>query len=177
MHGGNTICNPMYSYDLQKIDSLRWEIDQITQMRDLFREGVEILQNIEPHLTGRRLDEIRRLIALGEFIWRSAQTTLNVKAWYLKKCDLLAENGDRERLIQEMLSIAEAEIANAEATVPLVEYDSRLGYEPSMDYMCDRAHLEWKIDVTRKAMAELTGPIHANDRKPACIWESDCPEE
>lgn len=177
MHGGNTICNPMYSYDLQKIDSLRWEIDQITQMRNLFREGVEILQNIEPHLTGRRLDEIRRLIALGEFIWRSAQTTLNVKAWYLKKCDLLAENGDRERLIQEMLSIAEAEIANAEATVPLVEYDSRLGYEPSMDYMCDRAHLEWKIDVTRKAMAELTGPIHANDRKPACIWESDCPEE
>ena len=155
MHGGNTICNPMYHYDLKKIDSLLWEIEHIKQMRDLFREGAEILKGIEPHLTGRRLDEIQHLIALGEFIWRSAQTTLSAKTWYLKKCDLLAGKGDRDQLVREMLEIAEAEIKNAEGAIPLVEFDSRLGYEPSMDYMCDRAHLEWKIEVTRKAMEEV----------------------
>ena len=149
------ICYPMYHYDLKKLPSLLHEIEHITLMRDLFREGTEILKGIEPHLTGRRLDEIQHLIALGEFIWRSAQTTLNTKNWYLKKCDLIAGKGDKAETVKAMLEIAEADIKNAEETIPLVEYDSRLGYEPSMEYMCDRAHLEWKIEVTRKAMEEV----------------------
>jgi hypothetical protein len=49
--------------------------------------------------------------------------------------------------------------ANARATIPYVEYDSRLGYEPSMEYMCDRAHLEWKIAMTERALTELD-PIY-----------------
>ena len=149
------ICHPMYHYDLKMLPSLLHEINEITKMRDLFKEGVEILKGIEKNLTGRRLDEIQHLIALGEFIWRSAQTTLNTKHWYLKKCDLIAGKGDKAEIVREMLEIAEADIKNAEETIPLVEYDSRLGYEPSMEYMCDRAHLEWKIDVTRKAMEEI----------------------
>ena len=39
--------------------------------------------------------------------------------------------------------------------VPAVEYDSRLGYEPSMEYMCDREHLLWKVERTGEALAEL----------------------
>ena len=50
-----------------------------------------------------------------------------------------------------MNAIAEDEIGNALRTIPLVEADSRLGYEPSMEYMCDRAHLEWKIRHTKAA--------------------------
>ena len=41
--------------------------------------------------------------------------------------------------------IAQEELENARATIPLVEQDSSLGYEPSMDYVTDRSHLEWKI--------------------------------
>ena len=37
------------------------------------------------------------------------------------------------------------EIANVRQTLPLVDADSALGYEPSMDYVADREHLEWKI--------------------------------
>ncbi len=153
--GGNKICTPMYHYDLAKIDSLLYEIGSVTCMRDLFEEGVSILRGIEPSLTGRRLDAIQHLIALGEYMARCARTTVNVKNWYLMKCDLLAGKGDRAELIAKMRALGEAEIANAEATIPLVEYDSRLGYEPSMEYMCDRAHLEWKIEHTRRAMAAL----------------------
>ena len=52
-------------------------------------------------------------------------------------------------------AIAEAEIKNAEDTIPLVRLDSRLGWEPSMEYMCDENHLVWKIKQVRLVMAEL----------------------
>ena len=59
----------------------------------------------------------------------------------------------------ELLSLCEKivgeECENARRTIPAVEYDSRLGWEASMEYMCDREHLLWKIDRTREALAEL----------------------
>ena len=48
-------------------------------------------------------------------------------------------------LLEEIEVLSRAEIANAAAAIPLVEADSRLGWEPSMEYMTDREHLEWKI--------------------------------
>ncbi len=170
-HGGNRICFPMYKYDLtKKRASFLWEIGELTKMRDLFAEGVALLRSFRADLTGRRLDDLNHLIALTEFIMRSAQTTLNTKNWFLRKWELLG-GGDRERLIREMLEIGEAEIQNAEATIPLVEYDSRLGFEPSMEYMADRAHLEWKIAVTRKAMAALAEPPKEPSGSLTDIWE------
>jgi hypothetical protein len=59
-----------------------------------------------------------------------------------------------DAIVDEMVALAEAEIANAEATIPLVDADSRLGWEPSMEYMCDRAHLEWKISQVREVIDE-----------------------
>jgi hypothetical protein len=49
------------------------------------------------------------------------------------------------RLLDKIEDLLKSEIANAEKTIPLVEADSRLGWEPSMEYMTDRKHLEWKI--------------------------------
>ena len=55
-----------------------------------------------------------------------------------------------------MTALAQAEIANAEATIPIVEADSRLGWEPSMEYIGDAAHLRWKIrQVTQVIETEL----------------------
>jgi hypothetical protein len=44
-----------------------------------------------------------------------------------------------------MAAIARYEIKNARATIELVEYDSRLGWEPSMGYVADKSRLLWKI--------------------------------
>ena len=41
------------------------------------------------------------------------------------------------------------ELENVCDTIPLVEYDSRLGWEPSMLYMTDKWHLEWKVRQVR----------------------------
>ena len=51
--------------------------------------------------------------------------------------------------------IVRAECENALRAVPAVEYDSRLGYEPSMEYMCDAEHLRWKVECTNEALSEL----------------------
>ena len=51
--------------------------------------------------------------------------------------------------------IVREENENALRTVPAVEYDSRLGYEPSMEYMCDADHLYWKVERTNDALSEL----------------------
>ena len=48
-----------------------------------------------------------------------------------------------------MLTICRSEVENAENTIPIVEFDSRLGFEPSMEYMTDKAHIEWKLNLIK----------------------------
>ena len=38
---------------------------------------------------------------------------------------------------------------------PAVELDSRLGWEPSMEYVCDKWHLEWKVRQVNSALREI----------------------
>jgi hypothetical protein len=100
-----------------------------------------------PSLPPRLREQALRQINLGRFISRCAQTTIHVKRWYQHKLRLLSATQAEDVRIQveEMRKIAEAEIENAHATISLVQLDSRLGWEPSMEYMCDEAHLRWKI--------------------------------
>ena len=51
-----------------------------------------------------------------------------------------------------MVSILEEELQNVLETIPLVEADSRLGWEPSMEYACDREHLEWKLEKLERIL-------------------------
>ena len=61
-----------------------------------------------------------------------------------------------------MIQIGRDEIENARNTIPLVEADSRLGWEPSMEYMTDTDHIQWKIkQVTRVLEVELPGYLSA----------------
>ena len=41
---------------------------------------------------------------------------------------------------------AKKEYANAKAALPLVEADSRLGWEPSMEYVGGPEQIRWKLD-------------------------------
>ena len=43
----------------------------------------------------------------------------------------------------ELLLLKEKE--NVEKTIPIVQVDSRLGWEPSMEYQGDEKCLEWKL--------------------------------
>ncbi|MEG0691908.1 MAG: hypothetical protein RR444_02375 [Oscillospiraceae bacterium] len=170
MFGGNKICHPMYMYDISRIDKLNYEIETFTKMLDKFKKGNEILEKVLAKVDERNYDTAKRMLGLGRFIEYATQTTIHVKQFYILKCQLLQINksswqihssgadlvmptdcNDKEReLVRKMIVIAKVEIENAKKTIPLVEFDSRLGYEPTMDYMCDKEHLLWKIEVTQR---------------------------
>jgi hypothetical protein len=156
---GNRIFNTLYGTadsGRSSLLSLRLpvEIEYLTVMRDRFRTGADQLAAILPDLAPNQVDQALRLVNLGQFISRCAQTTIHVKRWYQHKLRLLSATtaaGVREQ-VRQLTAIAEAEIENAAATIPLVQIDSRLGWEPSMEYMCDEKHLQWKIRQVRQVI-------------------------
>jgi len=83
-------------------------------------------------------------------------TTIHIKQWakYRWQFHTLTEAEALRTWVREMIALAEAEIQNAEATIPLVEADSRLGWEPSMEYIGDARHLRWKIKQTRQVIED-----------------------
>jgi hypothetical protein len=140
------------------------EIRTLEKMAARWRHGLQQLKEalgITPDLQAggsarqaRQQARLEELINLGQFILHSVYTTIHLKQWWLLKQELATEPDPAKAstILDRMVTLAEEEIANAQATIPLVEKDSRLGYEPSMEYMCDRAHLEWKIAVVRRVI-------------------------
>jgi hypothetical protein len=93
-------------------------------------------------------------LGVGKFISATIATVLNVKKWWFLNQKLMAESsrGAALKLLDEIEQIALAEIKNAEAAIPVVEADSRLGWEPSMEYVTDKWHLEWKIKQVKNVI-------------------------
>jgi predicted translin family RNA/ssDNA-binding protein len=73
---------------------------------------------------------------LGEYFGRVTYTAI-----HLKEGALAEKKSDRE----EILRVARKEHANAKAALELVKRDSRLGWEPSMDYLGGAEQIEWKL--------------------------------
>ena len=70
-------------------------------------------------------------------------------------------HGDKQNaqtLIDDIENIILKERENVLDTIPIVELDSRLGWEPSMEYTTDTKGLEWKL---RQLDYELTYKIPA----------------
>jgi len=163
VHNHNKICRPMYQYDIstpEKLHKFQCEIRWYSEVSELFDEGASLLEGTFSRLSPAKRENAERLVCLARFVARTACTAVNVKKWYLEKQILLGEFTAEEKRIaaQKMKTIAESEIQNAENTVDLVRFDSRLGYEPSMDYMCDEAHLRFKINATRQVAEEELSP-------------------
>ena len=99
-----------------------------------------------------------RLIAIGEFIEHTIRTMRNVKRFY--KNGLLVQNKDsaipeKRAALALMREILADEEQNVRETIPLVEYDSRLGWEPSMRYTTAPDNLEWKLNQLKDALAAV----------------------
>jgi len=118
------------------------EIESLKKMKALMEEGLAILKALQnPN------DELSRLINMGKFIVCSLITGIHAKEWHYLNCALAYER-EREKLemvLNDMEALLLAERENVENTIPLVQFDSRLGWEPSMEYMTDEWHLRWKL--------------------------------
>lgn len=153
-HFGNRIMEVDYPADYSAHNALpcgrgmlpniriKGELELLYKMLGHMKNGVNILKTLETSN-----EELLYLINLGEYITHCVITGIHAKEWYLVTGRLKTET-EREKvllLIDEAEKLLLAEKENAIATIPIVEKDSRLGWEPSMDYIGDKKHIEWKL--------------------------------
>ena len=119
-----------------------FEIKALEKMLSFMEKGTEKLEAIEnPN------EKLVRLAGLGHFLTNTVKTGLAAKKMYALRIKLLGES-DPVRygaLLDEIKALQLAEKENVLDTIPLVEADSALGFEPSMLYLTDKRHLEWKL--------------------------------
>ena len=68
------------------------------------------------------------------------------KHYILKqKLSIAGDAKTAEKILDDIEALLLAEKENVLATIPLVQADSRLGWEPSMEYTTDEEGLRWKL--------------------------------
>jgi len=127
------------------------ELRSLEKMEKLWIQGLE-----EAKLAGAS-EEAQRLVALGQFILCSIRTVMNIKNWWLlnMKLQLSSNQAEALELLDQIEALAQREMDNTRACIPAVEADSRIGWEPSMEYVADRWHLEWKLRQVESALREV----------------------
>ena len=127
------------------------EIRSLRKMAGLWQKGIALLEGAREQMPSHRRVAGKRLLGLGQFVLRCIRTVIHVKEWWKLNQRLLSESDPRKlsAALDQMVEVAEREIRNAEETIPLVEQDSRLGWEPTMEYVTDADHLRWKIAQVR----------------------------
>ena len=152
-HFGNEILST--NYGPHQPDDVPGEIRLLERMASRWAEGVDKLAAAVAVTPEGKLPAAQRMLGLGRFILNCVRTTIHTKQWWLAKQRLAAAApAEAGGVLDELVSIAEAERGNVLATIPLVEADSRLGWEPSMEYMTDRPHLEWKLAQLQHVLAK-----------------------
>ena len=133
------------------------ELRSLAKMLELWNEGLAEAEKAIALADDKKKDEARRLEALGHFIRNSIRTTMHIKQWWQTNIAMLncATAEEANSYLTKLEAIAAEEISNAKDTIPAVEMDSRLGWEPSMEYVCDKWHLEWKIRQVNSALTEI----------------------
>ena len=65
----------------------------------------------------------------------------------MMKTELMASHNKEKSLeiIDNMEKLLREEVENAESAIPFAEKDSRLGWEPSMEYIGDAEKIRWKL--------------------------------
>jgi len=123
------------------------EIRHMPEIIKLWNDGADRIEKLLTRIQERKRNKAMRMAGIARYIANTLTTTWNSKRWWLENHRLLVEDDPAraEEILNRIEQIAKEEIRNAENTIPLVDADSVLGYEPSMDYVADREHLEWKI--------------------------------
>jgi len=127
------------------------EIACLEAMAERWAHGMAAMDKAVQAAPERKRMECRRMQSLGAFVLCCVRTSINVKRWWQLRQELTATADDAavETILARLTALAATEIENTRAAIPLVEFDSRLGWEPSMEYMADAEHLRWKIAQVR----------------------------
>ena len=144
---GNGVYFGKYTLDNEARNSLPGvrifdELPAVRKVEELMQQGIEVLEAIE-----NKNDNLEKLILLAKFIRNSCKSVINIKEHFItkQKLTIAGSKENAAKLIDQLESILLREKKNVVDTIPIVELDSRLGWEPSMDYTTDKKGLEWKL--------------------------------
>lgn len=128
-----------------KLEAMRKELELLEDMRVALGKGADAFESIAKVKKGRSAGKAKQMALLGRFMQRTVITAINVKHGAIAH-----RSGDKA----QVLDWARKEYANAKAALAIVEQDSRLGWEPTMQYVGGPEQIEWKL----KRMVETYGP-------------------
>ena len=178
---------PVYTYNLDRVEKLQYETEEYIKMARLFAAGVTILEGVIAKMEGAKKQDAMHILQVATYLRNNANTIHRVKRWHYLKGQLglyvdavptwvggrknmvdaekakkpLIPVADKRPIVLELLEIIQAEIENAKNTIPLVEANSRLGFEREYGYSCCKMQLEWKIAMAEKTIAEELLPLLA----------------
>lgn len=174
-HGGFEIWFPEYpdvNFDDPSSMLLRYERVKKTEI--CFRKGCTLLQEAVDMIGAPKGSEQSKQLAVAGFLHSTYVTALHVMEWSITKnllhaavekiihdCDdmIFEALGLTDRSVQalaeRMHMIARLETENVENAISFYEEDSRIGFEPTMEYMFDHEHAEWKNEETKKSLEQL----------------------
>ena len=132
------------------------EVEAYEYVKECLYKGIKLLESVQ-----KKNEELERLINMGYFMWRTIITTLNRKHYFILDQKRMAckDPAQTTRIIEDMIALLRKEQENASATIPIVEFDSVLGFEPSIEYVTDRKRLEWKISQVEEEIEMLQGEL------------------
>lgn len=132
--------------EVEKLDVafMEKELELLESMREKWHDGADAFDAIAASLPPSRSFKAERMAGLGRFFERTIITAINVK-----RGAIAHRAGDKTAVLEW----AKKEYANAKAALALVEADSRLGWEPSMEYVGGAEQVRWKL----KRMEDLYG--------------------
>ena len=167
---GNSICNPNYSPKIpitteEEYTNFEGEIRVLRSCAERILRGASLLRGTLPLVSENKREDAKRMAGLAEFLGRTVLTTYHLRCWYLKKFALINNVGDKSENLKCLSEIGKLEIENAKATLPLVDYDSHLGFEPAMDYMGTREQIEWKLTVMDRILNEEIPELEQSNLK------------
>ena len=179
-HGGNIITYPDYGSDILFFHThhtmgtsgmpqfrLNKEIESLEKMRWYLGRAILTLSLLEPKLMGWRQEECARLCNLAKYLDCCVLTIIHSKFWHQRRWHIKALPDPEQvvKLLKEMVEIGYDEIRNAEDALPLLEADSRLGWEPTMEYNGGIRNVTWKIRQTRQVIEHEIPAIIAHVEK------------
>ena len=118
------------------------EMEELDIMDKLFAKGIAVLEN-----TGSDNTKLLKLANLLKFMKNTCITVKHTKELFLlrQRLNFERDRDELDKIIAEMEDVLLREKKNVEDTIPVVEVDSILGWEPSMEYEGDAAALRWKL--------------------------------
>ena len=133
---------------------MRVEMKILTDAIKLIRKGINVFKSLD-----KKSKTVKRLMNMGEYMICCFTTDIHVKKMYILRQKLFIAGSNKEVrcIIDKIRSLGAIEIKNAQKALKVVDKDSALGYEASMGYGGDRAHIEWKIRQVNHMMTHELG--------------------